>query len=57
MTWDHVDLGGRPDDDPPIPPSIEVWHSVRDGGDTKTKVEAGQRDCVRNRGWHRDGRG
>jgi integrase len=37
LTWDHVDLDGRPDDDPPVPPSIEVWHSVRSGGDTKTK--------------------
>lgn len=37
LTWDHVDLEGRPDADPPIPPSIEVWHSVRAGGDTKTR--------------------
>jgi len=32
-----VDLEGRPEDDPPVPPSIEVWHSVRIGGDTKTR--------------------
>jgi integrase len=36
LTWDHVDLEGDPDADPPVPPSIEVWHSVRAGGDTKT---------------------
>jgi integrase len=37
LTWTHVDLEGRPDDDPPVPPSIAVWRSVRAGGDTKTK--------------------
>ncbi|MFC6015523.1 tyrosine recombinase XerC [Plantactinospora solaniradicis] len=37
LTWEHVDLDGRPDDDPPAPPSMEVWHSVRAGGDTKTR--------------------
>jgi integrase len=37
LTWDHVDLDGRPDDDPPVPPSIQVWRSVREHGDTKTK--------------------
>jgi integrase len=37
LTWDHVDLDGRPDDDPPVPPSIMVWRSVREGGDTKTR--------------------
>lgn len=37
LTWEHVDLDGRPDDDPPVPPSIAVWHSVRAGGDTKTR--------------------
>lgn len=36
LTWDHVDLEGKPGDDPPRPPSIEVWRSVREGGDTKT---------------------
>jgi integrase len=36
LTWDHVDLDGQPDADPPRPPSIDVWRSVRDGGDTKT---------------------
>ncbi|MCP2330731.1 site-specific integrase [Actinoalloteichus caeruleus] len=37
LTWDHVDLHGRPAATPPVPRSIEVWHSVRAGGDTKTK--------------------
>jgi integrase len=36
LTWDHVDLDGKPDANPPVPPSVEVWHSVRAGGDTKT---------------------
>ncbi|GAA1384164.1 site-specific integrase [Catellatospora chokoriensis] len=35
LTWAHVDLEGQAD--PPQPPSIRVWRSVRDGGDTKTK--------------------
>ncbi|MEU4698894.1 site-specific integrase [Nonomuraea dietziae] len=37
LTWSLVDLEGQPDADPPIPPSIMVWHSVRVGGDTKTQ--------------------
>jgi integrase len=37
LTWDHVDLDGKPDVDPPLPPSIQVWRSVRESGDTKTK--------------------
>jgi integrase len=37
MLWSHVDLAGDPDADPPIPPHIMVWRSVRAGGDTKTK--------------------
>jgi integrase len=37
LAWSHVDLTGRPDDRPPVPPSIAVWRSVRAGGDTKTK--------------------
>jgi integrase len=37
LTWDHVDLLGRPDTDPPVPPHIAVWRSVRAGGDTKTR--------------------
>ncbi|GAA2897744.1 site-specific integrase [Streptosporangium fragile] len=30
LTWSHVDLDGTP-------PSIMVWRSVREGGDTKTR--------------------
>jgi integrase len=37
LLWDHVDLDGDPGADPPVPPSIEVWRSVREGGDTKTR--------------------
>ncbi len=37
LTWDHVDLEGKPDAEPPVPPSIMVWRSVRAGGDTKTE--------------------
>lgn len=37
LTWKHVDLDGNPTADPPVPPSIEVWRSVRADGDTKTK--------------------
>lgn len=37
LTWDHVDLDGQPEANPPVPPSIKVWRSVRDGGDTKTR--------------------
>jgi len=36
LRWDHVDLEGQPGADPPIPPSVAVWRSVRAGGDTKT---------------------
>ncbi|GAA4472636.1 hypothetical protein GCM10023170_092700 [Phytohabitans houttuyneae] len=37
LGWDHTDLDGRPDEQPPAPPAVMVWHSVREGGDTKTK--------------------
>ena len=37
LTWDHVDLAGKPSDLPPVPPSIMVWRSVRASGDTKTR--------------------
>jgi len=37
LTWDHVDLEGDPTANPPVPPSIMVWRSVRASGDTKTK--------------------
>lgn len=38
LTWSHVDLDGGPDEDPPVPPSIAVWRSVREHGDTKTRT-------------------
>lgn len=37
LRWDHVDLAGKPEANPPAPPSIQVWRSVRIGGDTKTR--------------------
>lgn len=38
LTWAHVDLKGNPAASPPRPPSVEVWRSVRRGGDTKTRA-------------------
>ncbi len=32
-----VDLDGDPDGNPPVPPHIDVWRSVRAHGDTKTE--------------------
>ncbi|MFF0345566.1 tyrosine-type recombinase/integrase [Kribbella sp. NPDC004875] len=37
LTWTHIDLDGSPTADPPAPPSLEVWRSVREDGDTKTR--------------------
>lgn len=37
LRWDHVDLDGQSDAVPPVPPSMQVWRSDRDGGDTKTR--------------------
>jgi len=37
LRWDRVDLEGDPDAEPPVPPHIDVWRSVRAHGDTKTK--------------------
>jgi len=37
LTWDHVFLKGRQDLEPPQPPHIAVWRSVRRSGDTKTR--------------------
>lgn len=36
LRWDHVDLDGDPNALRPVPPSVAVWRSVRQGGDTKT---------------------
>ena len=46
LRWDHVDLDGDPDADPPVPPHVAVWRSVRAHGDVKTKKS---RDVVRQR--------
>lgn len=37
LRWDHVDLVGDPAADPPVPPHVMVWHSVRAKGETKTR--------------------
>ncbi|WP_370969233.1 site-specific integrase [Amycolatopsis sp. cg9] len=37
LTWDHVDLVGKPDASPAIPPNVKVWRSVRAKGETKTR--------------------
>jgi integrase len=37
LRWDHVDLDGEADADPPVPPHVAVWRSVRVHGDVKTK--------------------
>jgi hypothetical protein len=37
LRWDHVDLAGRPDADPLVPPNVAIWRSVRAHGDTKTE--------------------
>lgn len=37
LTWDHVDLEGDPNANPPIPPNVKVWRSVRAKGETKTR--------------------
>ena len=37
LRWDHMDLAGDPDAEPPIPPHVAVWRSVRSHGDVKTQ--------------------
>src|SRR5690348_2223068 len=37
LRWDHVDLDGDPGADPPVPPHVALWRSVRERGETKTK--------------------
>jgi integrase len=37
LTWEHVDLDGEPAANPPVPPHLAVWRSVRAHGDTKTE--------------------
>ena len=37
LEWRHVHLDGDPLATPPVPPFMEVWKSVREDGDTKTR--------------------
>jgi integrase len=37
LHWQHVDLDGAPGADPPVPPHVAVWRSVRVHGETKTE--------------------
>ena len=37
LTWAHTHLDGDPNAEPPLPPYLEVWRSVRAGNDTKTR--------------------
>jgi integrase len=37
LTWEHVGLDGDPVADPPVPPHVSVWRSVRAHGETKTE--------------------
>jgi integrase len=61
LTWDRVDVEGDPNADPPVPPSIQVWRSVREGGDRKTRKSrrtlALPRRCVAALKLHRDRQG
>jgi integrase len=47
LHWDHVDLDGDPSAVRPVPPSVAVWHSVREGGDTKTAKSRRTLRCPR----------
>jgi integrase len=37
LRWDHTDLDGNAEAEPPIPPHVAVWRSVRVHGETKTE--------------------
>lgn len=37
LRWEHVHLDGDQQRQPPTPPHVEVWRSVRVSGDTKTR--------------------
>ena len=37
LKWQHVHLDGIPAASPPVPAYVEVWRSVRSGGDTQTR--------------------
>ena len=49
LRWDHVDLDGDPAAVRSVPPSVAVWRSVRQGGDTKTAKCAGRSRFRRSR--------
>jgi integrase len=36
LRWDHVSLDCDPHADPPVPPHVALWRSVRERGETKT---------------------
>ncbi len=57
LTWDRVDLHGEPDDDPPVPPHVAVWRSVRAGGDTRHASHGEPSRCPddASRRWMRTG--
>ncbi len=38
LRWSDVDLTGDPEAQPPVPPTVQLWRSVRSGGDTKTRL-------------------
>jgi integrase len=38
LRWDHVDLDGDQAANPPVPPHVDVWRSVRVHGDVKTRT-------------------
>src|SRR5215470_10310943 len=37
LCWQHVNLDGDPQANPPVPPHVAVWRSVRVHGETKTE--------------------
>jgi integrase len=57
LTWSHTDLDGEP-------PSVQLWRSVREGGDTKTRLSRRTlelpNECVvalrEHRRWHAQSR-
>ena len=41
LTWSHTDLDGEP-------PTSQLWRSVREGGDTKTRSHVAPLNCRPN---------
>ena len=37
LEWSSLDLDGNPDAASPVPPSVQVWRSIRARGDVKTE--------------------